>query len=232
MIPIIANSGGGKGLYIKEKIINSFLSGESAIYLNFRKSSSEFSEEFQRDSLIVNANSFTQISKIKDKPFSNLVFIDMTEKYTALSNKIKEKIIIEVLLNPEWINHTFFLDEAWSLPFSEKINELVRRRRKKVFFSCMDIKDLGDFYLSPSFTLFKNRGSHLLFNRFGLSCTDIDKIEHHFLSEDRFRYIEFRNGELAFKSLNIDIPSYPALNEQNSFNEQVEASFIDKYYHK
>ena len=137
---LIGYAGSGKSIYIKNRISNNLKEGKPSLYINFMKASDDFSKRTINESLIVNSNSFTQISKIKDKEYNDLVIIDFSEQNNSLSIKIKEKVILEILRNENWKNHEIFIDEAYYLTNYEQISQ--NNRKSKIFYSLMQEKDL------------------------------------------------------------------------------------------
>ena len=206
---LMGSAGSGKTIYIKKRILDNLKNGKPSIFINFRQGICDFSKNIIKDSLIINANSFTQISKIKNKEYNDLVIFNFTENYTDLSIKIKEKVLLEILKNENWFNHDIFIDDAYYLTNYEQMYRLSRKDDRNIFYSIMRKHDLniGD---SDNIVYFKIFGENI----------DVKLYNYlHDFEQYVVKYVEYFNNKYTFSK--IDCRRYSELVDL-SHNEKIE----------
>jgi len=197
---IIGAAGSGKTVVLKKKVFELLADGKPVIYINFEKSSNDFSKFFKEGSLIINANSFTQISKIKDKEFNDLIFIDRTYSSGEISNKSRLNLLIEIFKNENWQNHTLLIDENYRLDSSQKalFSEIFKKRdifmTLHSFYDMKGIKSDRNIYLKSD-------------GRNGIEFTDEMKDFFKTKKPDEIKYIEEGKDKNLYKSI-IYNPEY------------------------
>ncbi len=188
---IIGSTRSGKTVYIKKTILDNLKIGKPSIYINFNKASREFSEEVKSVSLIVNANSFTQISKIKEKEYKNLVLIDFTTQRNKLTEKIKAKVLLEVMKNENWLEHDIYVDEGYLISNFDAIKNI--RRAGDHYYSIMDERDLNGSRISS----FEDK---IIFRTISYENPEIGAYLTY--KEDHLiKYVEIKEGEKLFKEI-------------------------------
>ena len=214
-IYLIGSVGSGKTIYIKKKIFNNLREGRPSIYINFNKGSQEFSKVTLNDALIINSNSFTQISKIKNKEYNSLIVFNFSNQRNNLSQMIKEKVLLEILNHPKWSFHDIFIDDASQVAnhsFFRNINH-----SGKIFISIQGMKE--DMH-----SHFKNI---VYFSHRAVSLNLPRHVRQHIKRgvEGVIKYVESFDNRHEYKQ--IDLRDYTLLDSKLSYSERMDI-LLDK----
>ena len=207
---LIGTSGSGKTIYIKKRILENLKTGKPSIFINFRKGSDDFSDEILNTALIVNSNSFTQISKIKDKSYEDLIVFNFSNQSNTLSKTIKEKVLFEIMNNENWENHDIFIDEAYFITNYDQIKNI--NRKGNTFYSIMSIRDF-----KPS--NFEDIVYFITGRMYENTSKDIQKYLNK-KEENIIKYVEKVKGQLTFGS--VDLNKYQDLDDSLSYIDRME----------
>ena len=203
-IYLIGDFNSGKTTYIKKMISNNLKIGKPSIYINIGKASEHFSKNILDESLVVNSNSFTQISKIKEKPYNDLVIINFSVGNNTIFQKIKVKVLFEVMNHKTWENHQIFFNESYFLSNYDDLKH-IQRREKTVYatidknFVDIDIDDDIVYFtppLSRDYPIPKDIKTYL-----NNSVEDIVKYVEVIKTKRNYSFIDFRVANLKYPLL-------------------------------
>jgi len=235
---LVGSAGSGKSIFIKELIIKNLQNNKKSIYLNFNKASLEFSEEMLEESIILNANSFSQISKLKEfKTDKNLIIINMTSKEGNLGNKAINNILKTIFSNENFEEYNFFIEDIYKVTFEEIIIKKLRKIRGDIFFSGQTIKD---FKFQSLYCPFNGNEYKIIFikNNKDIFINEIRLLFH----ENIFRNIKkdlsildtkkdliiFKNYGFELKNKKIYDISYEDMKKSKlTFNEYIENKILE-----
>jgi len=197
----VGASGVGKTFKMKQKIKELIAAGESVVYMNFGDPTCEFTDEELSHAFVVNANSFTQIKKIRDLPEFSFLLIKRSNgtrnffQDSPLVEKNINSFLRSILTNYSWRNVHIFIDEAFHLHLDQANKTILGRNNHNIYWSAMSPDELP---LSKTEILVENGFNLTYFSREYQHNTTL------FIFEQMFDLNLTRRGLISEKIFNHD----------------------------